>query len=57
MSRVGEDLLDSGRSGGDVVLVNVVKVRPRGDREGRGANDRGDGRQGWRWKRTLRHNS
>ena len=40
--RVGEDLLDSGRSSSDIVLVNVVEVRPRGDGEGGGANNRGD---------------
>ena len=46
--RVGEDLLNSGRSSGNVVLVNIVKVRPGGNREGRGADNGGDGGDGGR---------
>ena len=41
-----EDVLNCGSGGCDVMLVDVVEVRPRGNGEGGGANDRGDGRDG-----------
>ena len=44
MVRVSEDFLDGSSGGSGIVLVDIVKVRPGGDGEGGGADDRGDGR-------------
>ena len=39
-----EKVLDNLVGGGDVELVNVVKLRPRGGGEGGGSNDGGEGK-------------
>ena len=44
--RTVEKVLDDLVGSGDVELVNVVKLGPRGGGEGRGGDDGGEGRKG-----------
>ena len=44
--RTVEKVLDDLVGGGDVELVNVVKLGPRGGGEGGGGDDGGEGRRG-----------
>ena len=47
--RTVEEVLDDLVGGGDVELVSVVKLGPRGGGEGRGGDDGGEGRRGRHW--------
>ena len=47
--RTVEKVLDDLVGGGDVELVNVVKLGPRGGGEGRGGDDGGEGRGRRHW--------
>ena len=44
--RTVEEVLDNLVGGGDVELINVIKLGPRGSGEGRGGDDGGEGRRG-----------
>ena len=44
--RTVEKVLDDLVGGGDVELINVIKLRPRGGGKGGGGDDSGEGRRG-----------
>ena len=44
VARTVEEVLDNLVGGGDIELVSVVKLRPRGGGEGGGGDDSGEGR-------------
>ena len=47
--RTVEEVLDDLVGGGDVELINIVKLGPRGGRKGRGGDNSGKGRRGRHW--------
>ena len=47
--RTVEEVLDDLVGGGNVELISVIKLGPRGGGKGRGGDDGGEGRRGRHW--------